>query len=60
MLKLKQTALFFQTEEGDVFDCIDIHKQPAFDHPLLKNHSIQVKPHSHLYVCIYIYIYFII
>ncbi|KAF8393478.1 hypothetical protein HHK36_021722 [Tetracentron sinense] len=27
--------------EGDVIDCVDIYKQPAFDHPLLKNHKIQ-------------------
>ncbi|XP_062145854.1 protein neprosin-like [Alnus glutinosa] len=33
-----------KTEEGDIYDCIDIHKQPAFDHPLLENHSIQMKP----------------
>ncbi|KAF5478246.1 hypothetical protein F2P56_004822 [Juglans regia] len=33
-----------KTVEGDIFDCIDIYKQPAFDHPLLKNHSIQLKP----------------
>ncbi|KAF8379084.1 hypothetical protein HHK36_028512 [Tetracentron sinense] len=32
------------TEYGDVTDCIDIHKQPAFDHPLLKNHKIQMRP----------------
>ncbi|XP_077214006.1 protein neprosin-like [Tasmannia lanceolata] len=30
-----------QTEYGQIFDCVDIHKQPAFDHPLLKNHKIQ-------------------
>ncbi|KAL4192199.1 hypothetical protein AMTRI_Chr06g171090 [Amborella trichopoda] len=29
---------------GDVFDRIDIYKQPAFDHPLLKNHTIQMRP----------------
>ncbi|KAF6156704.1 hypothetical protein GIB67_002419 [Kingdonia uniflora] len=33
-------------EAGDVFDCVDIHKQPAFDHPLLKNHSVQMAPTS--------------
>ncbi|KAF8379083.1 hypothetical protein HHK36_028511 [Tetracentron sinense] len=33
-----------QTEYGDVIDCIDIHKQLAFDHPLLKNHKIQMRP----------------
>ncbi|ANM66303.1 carboxyl-terminal peptidase [Arabidopsis thaliana] len=35
-----------KTEYGDIFDCIDIHKQRAFDHHLLKNHSIQLKPTS--------------
>ncbi|KAG6636769.1 hypothetical protein CIPAW_11G133800 [Carya illinoinensis] len=38
--------LTLKTAEGDIFDCIDIYKQPAFDHPLLKNHSIQMKPSS--------------
>ncbi|KAF8379096.1 hypothetical protein HHK36_028525 [Tetracentron sinense] len=33
-----------QTAYGDVIDCIDIHKQLAFDHPLLKNHKIQMRP----------------
>ncbi|KAG7956575.1 hypothetical protein I3843_11G130800, partial [Carya illinoinensis] len=31
----------FQTEYGDIVDCVDIYKQLAFDHPLLKNHTIQ-------------------
>ncbi|KAL4192212.1 hypothetical protein AMTRI_Chr06g171220 [Amborella trichopoda] len=30
--------------EGDIIDCVDIYKQPAFDHPLLKNHTIQMRP----------------
>ncbi|KAG7546477.1 Neprosin [Arabidopsis suecica] len=34
----------FKSEHGDIFDCIDIHKQLAFDHHLLKNHSVQLKP----------------
>ncbi|KAF3530722.1 hypothetical protein DY000_02037987 [Brassica cretica] len=34
----------FKTEQGDIFDCINIHKQLAFDHHLLKNHSVQLKP----------------
>ncbi|XP_010530025.1 PREDICTED: uncharacterized protein LOC104806704 [Tarenaya hassleriana] len=29
-------------EEPD-FECVDIYKQPAFRHPLLKNHKIQMK-----------------
>ncbi|RZB70113.1 hypothetical protein D0Y65_039419 [Glycine soja] len=32
------------TKFGDIIDCIDINKQPAFDHPLLKNHKLQRKP----------------
>ncbi|KAL6009417.1 hypothetical protein ACLOJK_022646 [Asimina triloba] len=31
-----------QNEVGDIIDCVDIYKQPAFDHPALKNHTIQV------------------
>ncbi|XP_040248902.1 protein neprosin-like isoform X2 [Aegilops tauschii subsp. strangulata] len=30
-----------QMEDGDVYDCIDVYKQPAFNHPLLKDHKIQ-------------------
>ncbi|KAG4930735.1 hypothetical protein JHK84_047719 [Glycine max] len=32
------------TNVGYIVDCIDINKQPAFDHPLLKNHKLQRKP----------------
>uniref|UniRef100_A0A7N0V5D8 Neprosin PEP catalytic domain-containing protein n=1 Tax=Kalanchoe fedtschenkoi TaxID=63787 RepID=A0A7N0V5D8_KALFE len=28
--------------EDDVIDCIDIYQQPAFDHPLLKDHKIEM------------------
>lgn len=35
---------FLQTKYGDTIDCVDIYKQPAFDHPLLKDHKIQLKP----------------
>ncbi|KAL3537249.1 hypothetical protein ACH5RR_000615 [Cinchona calisaya] len=28
----------------DTIDCIDIYRQPALDHPLLKNHTIQMWP----------------
>ncbi|XP_019099811.1 PREDICTED: uncharacterized protein LOC104783060 [Camelina sativa] len=34
----------FTTDRGDIFDCVDINKQLAFDHPLLKNHTIQKVP----------------
>ncbi|KAF0910410.1 hypothetical protein E2562_002875, partial [Oryza meyeriana var. granulata] len=33
-----------QVEDGDAYDCIDINMQPAFNHPLLKAHKIQLKP----------------
>ncbi|KAI5434538.1 uncharacterized protein LOC127121183 [Lathyrus oleraceus] len=32
------------TKFGYIVDCIDINKQPAFDHALLKNHKLQNKP----------------
>ncbi|CAK8534665.1 unnamed protein product [Lathyrus sativus] len=32
------------TKSGYIIDCVDINKQPAFDHPLLKNHKLQKKP----------------
>ncbi|RWR74227.1 aslB [Cinnamomum micranthum f. kanehirae] len=35
-----------QTKYGDIFDCVDIYKQPAFDHPLLKNHTLRRRPTS--------------
>ncbi|KAL6349587.1 hypothetical protein AAG906_034244 [Vitis piasezkii] len=28
-----------QTKYGDIYDCVDFYKQPAFDHPLLKKHN---------------------
>ncbi|XP_077214147.1 protein neprosin-like [Tasmannia lanceolata] len=31
---------------GQIFSCVDIEKQPAFDHPLLMNHKIQMGPGS--------------
>ncbi|KAF0896728.1 hypothetical protein E2562_027255 [Oryza meyeriana var. granulata] len=33
-----------KSEDGDIIDCVDIYKQPAFDHPLLKNHRIKMQP----------------
>ncbi|KAJ0043147.1 hypothetical protein Pint_19251 [Pistacia integerrima] len=42
---LNQPALkTIKTKHGDVIDCVDIHKQPSLNHPLLKNHTIQMKP----------------
>ncbi|KAF9597089.1 hypothetical protein IFM89_015280 [Coptis chinensis] len=28
---------------GDIFDCVDLGSQPAFDHPLLKNHIADLR-----------------
>ncbi|MCD7460865.1 hypothetical protein HAX54_044628 [Datura stramonium] len=28
---------------GDIYDCVDFYKQPAFDHPSLKNHNFHPK-----------------
>uniref|UniRef100_A0ACD5YUP7 Uncharacterized protein n=1 Tax=Avena sativa TaxID=4498 RepID=A0ACD5YUP7_AVESA len=33
-------------EGGDVYDCIGVYVQPAFNHPLLKDHKIQMEPSS--------------
>nr|CAB3492260.1 unnamed protein product [Digitaria exilis] len=33
-----------QSPDGDIIDCVHISKQPALDHPLLKNHTIQMRP----------------
>ncbi|KAG8635931.1 hypothetical protein MANES_16G077400v8 [Manihot esculenta] len=43
--RLKSLAVMsIQSEDGDIIDCVDIYKQPAFDHPALKNHTIQMAP----------------
>ncbi|KAF8023247.1 hypothetical protein BT93_F0678 [Corymbia citriodora subsp. variegata] len=40
----KPAVKSIQSADGDIIDCVDVHKQPAFDHPALKNHVIQMKP----------------
>ncbi|MCL7045105.1 hypothetical protein MKW94_010266 [Papaver nudicaule] len=42
----KKPIKTIMTKFGDTMDCIDIYKQPAFDHPLLKDHKIQMVPSS--------------
>ncbi|XP_066342252.1 protein neprosin-like [Miscanthus floridulus] len=37
----------FESPDGDIIDCVDIYKQPAFDDPLLENHTIQMRPSDH-------------
>ncbi|CAN7135031.1 unnamed protein product [Brassica rapa subsp. narinosa] len=44
-LRLKQLnkqALKSIDSDGEIIDCTLIAKQPAFDHPMLKYHTIQV------------------
>ncbi|CDP20940.1 unnamed protein product [Coffea canephora] len=36
-----------KSPDGDIIDCIHIYDQPAFDHPLLKNHTILMRPSFH-------------
>nr|POF24291.1 hypothetical protein CFP56_40405 [Quercus suber] len=43
----KPTLKSIESPDGDIIDCVDINKQPAFDHPLLKNHTIQMRPSSY-------------
>lgn len=41
--------VFKQSPDGDIIDCVHMSHQPAFDHPFLKDHKIQV---HNLYLCI--------
>ncbi|CAM8897690.1 unnamed protein product [Rhodiola kirilowii] len=43
----KPAVKSIQSPDGDIIDCIPISQQPAFDHPFLKDHKIQVKPSYH-------------
>ncbi|KAI3899877.1 hypothetical protein MKW92_011471 [Papaver armeniacum] len=36
-----------KVENSEIIDCYDIHRQPSLNHPLLRNHTIQVKPSSY-------------
>lgn len=40
----KPSVYTIQSPDGDIIDCVHKRKQPAFDHPLLKNHKIQKVP----------------
>ncbi|XP_062080060.1 protein neprosin-like [Humulus lupulus] len=44
----KSSVKAIKTQNGDIYDCVDFYKQPAFDHPLLKNHNydFQMMPSS--------------
>ncbi|KAK9292916.1 hypothetical protein L1049_021224 [Liquidambar formosana] len=40
----KPPLLTIESPDGDIIDCVHKRKQPALDHPLLKNHKIQKVP----------------
>ncbi|XP_010544511.2 PREDICTED: uncharacterized protein LOC104817134 [Tarenaya hassleriana] len=42
----KPAVKSIQSPDGDIIDCVPIANQPAFDHPLLRNHVIQMRPSS--------------
>ncbi|KAG5554170.1 hypothetical protein RHGRI_011885 [Rhododendron griersonianum] len=48
----KPAVKTIHTEYGDIIDCVDFYKQPAFDHPLLKNHTFHygMKPSTPFHV----------
>ncbi|CAF2265034.1 unnamed protein product [Brassica rapa] len=43
----KQALKSLESSNGEIIDCISIVNQPAFDHPMLKNHTIQMTPSSY-------------
>ncbi|KAM0937590.1 putative neprosin [Dioscorea sansibarensis] len=43
----KPAVKSIKSADGDVIDCVHISLQPAFDHPFLKNHTIQMMPSFH-------------
>ncbi|KAI3874052.1 hypothetical protein MKX03_016381 [Papaver bracteatum] len=36
-----------ESDNDEIIDCYDIHRQPAFNNPLFHNHMIQLKPSSY-------------
>ncbi|GAB2225661.1 hypothetical protein Droror1_Dr00006463 [Drosera rotundifolia] len=40
----KGTIKTIKANNGDVVDCVNIHEQPAFEHPSLKRHKLQIEP----------------
>ncbi|KAL1197172.1 Protein neprosin [Cardamine amara subsp. amara] len=41
----KSAANIIKTKDGDTCECIDFYKQPAFDHPSMKNHLFDYEMH---------------
>ncbi|GER57806.1 hypothetical protein STAS_35632 [Striga asiatica] len=43
----KPSVKSIKSPDGDIIDCVHISHQPAFDHPILQNHTIQMRPSYH-------------
>lgn len=43
----KPSMKSIKSPDGDIIDCVHISHQAAFDHPSLKNHTIQTRPNFH-------------
>ncbi|KAL1225043.1 Protein neprosin [Cardamine amara subsp. amara] len=41
----KPAAKIIKTIDGDTCECVDFYKQPAFDHPSMKNHLFDFEMH---------------
>ncbi|RVW29257.1 hypothetical protein CK203_109743 [Vitis vinifera] len=44
----KPAVKTIETEYGEMYDCVDVYKQPSLDHPLLKDHVVQMRPSAAL------------
>ncbi|XP_062086565.1 protein neprosin-like [Humulus lupulus] len=42
----KSSVKTIKAQSGDIYDCVDFYKQPAFDHPSLKNHNYNFQTKS--------------
>lgn len=50
-----------QSPDGDIIDCVHMSHQPAFDHPYLKDHKIQVlhlQPHTYKFIHLFLFLGF--
>ncbi|KAG6783494.1 hypothetical protein D5086_025279 [Populus alba] len=43
----KPAVKSIESPDGDIIDCVHMSHQPAFDHPYLKDHKIQMRPSYH-------------
>ncbi|EXC46297.1 hypothetical protein L484_001292 [Morus notabilis] len=48
LMQLNKPAVkSIKSPDGDIIDCVRVSRQPAFDHPQLQNHTIQMRPSFH-------------